>query len=160
MPAESNQNQPIKPTHYEASRPVVNSLNKTTGYVLLSEAAKLDPEAVEHSRPFFYCGVDYFPVVLTASPTNDAKPTMLLPTFHVDELRAMYSAPPAPQQPKVASKVGHVLAGVAVGIVITLSAWSAGHESGMRAGVKAGVLAGARTVLAAELCDRAAEVCK
>lgn len=146
------------PTHYEASRRVVNSKNETTYYLTVDEARQLDCESVDCKIGFYYKGVHYLPIHLKAA---DVSITQTMPTVHINELLELCSPSDiAPRQPKATSKVGHVLAGVAVGIVITLSAWSAGHESGMRAGVKAGVLAGARTVLAAELCDRAAEVCK
>ncbi len=74
--------------HYQASKPVVNSLNRETHYLSLVEAQRLNPDAAAACEPFIHCGVNFEPVQL---PRTDVEATVSLPAAVSESLRNLCS---------------------------------------------------------------------
>lgn len=128
------------PTHYQANERVVNSRNETTSFLTVAEARELDEQAVVAGKPFHKYGITFTPTMLTKARTR--------PSIH---LRA--------QPSRRRSAVGHVMAGFAASVILALGLLAGAHIV-YTVGRRAGIVQGARVVIAGELCDRAAEVCK
>jgi len=146
-------------THYRASKPVVNSLNRETHYLSLDEAQRLDSAAVAECRPFAHCGVNFEPVQLSST---DVKATVSLPAAVSESLRNLCSGPieaPISAVSALSTRRAdrlHDLKYLAFGAMLTIVASLAVVGSAYTFTTKGRV----SRALASEFCDRAAEVCK
>lgn len=149
-------------THYRASKPVVNSLNRETHYLSLVEAQQLNSAAVAECEPFAHCGVNFEPVQL---PSTDVEATVSLPAAVTESLRNLCSGPI--EAPISAASALSTLSArradrlqdlkyLAFGAMLTIVASLAAVGSAYTFTTKGRV----SRALASEFCDRAAEVCK
>ncbi len=148
-------------THYQASKPVVNSLNRETHYLSLVEAQQLNSAAVAECEPFSHCGVNFEPVQL---PSTDVDATVALPAAVSESLRNLCSGPvEAPISAVSALSISARRASrlrdlkyLAFGAMLTIVASLAAVGSAYTFTTKARV----SRALALEFCNQAAEVCK
>jgi hypothetical protein len=148
--------------HYQASKPVVNSLNRETHYLSLVEAQRLNPDAAAACEPFIHCGVNFEPVQL---PRTDVEATVSLPAAVSESLRNLCSGPveasisaASVRSAKSARRASRLqdLKYLAFGAMLTIVTSLAAVGSAYTFTTKGRV----SRALALEFCDRAAEVCK
>lgn len=159
-----------KATHYEASHAVVNTRNQETRLLTLEEARQLSPEAVAAGTTFRRCGVTFrpctsiAPAIAAAASTVPSQQTIgsvscpSQVSLDTPELRSA-SHPTPGMLARLRPTWGDAQAsglGLALSFAVGLGLVGAAYTLGLIEGRSRGL----DNVMASELCDRAAEVCK
>ena len=138
-------------THYRASKPVVNSLNRETHYLSLVEAQQLNSAAVAECEPFVHCGINLEPVQLLSTVSESLRNLCSGPTeAPISAVSALSTI--STRRTDRLQDLKYLAFGAMLTIVASLAAVGSAYTFTTKGRVS--------RALASEFCDRAAEVCK